>query len=134
MQVVFRPHPLERALVECENAGGGNELVRIDLNPDIYRSFSTAHAVVSEVSTGLFEAVGLADRIFMLNTAKSRFCYPEHPFETIANVDEIVERLYAPAAGGVIFSDKIWAPDWQRNYLKFLKSAQEVHGVPLNMK
>lgn len=134
MHVVFRPHPMERELVERENVGDSNQLVRVDCNPDIYQSFSTAHAVVSEVSTGLFEAVGLADRIFMLNTSKSRFCYPEHPFEIIADVDEIVERLHAPASGGVIFSEKIWAPHWQRNYLEFLTLVQNVHGVPLNME
>ena len=67
-KVVFRPHPLERSRVFALPAGVAQGFKSTD-EPDIYPSLARAEVVVAEVSTGLFEAVGLTRRIFVWNTA-----------------------------------------------------------------
>lgn len=123
-RVVFRPHPLERAWIKANLKEGGDRGVLMDENPDVYQSFLTAHAVLSEVSTGLFEAVGLANRIFVWNTRKSRFSYPSHSFDTFSNANECLDQLNNPAAlsSPRISSDDVWAPNWRANYLDFVQS------------
>lgn len=122
LRVVLRPHPLERTRVFelTERQTGG---VTIDRNVDLYESFRTAHAVVSEVSTGLFEAVGIVPRIFIWDTAKSRFGYPRHPFRTFGSVDELTELLTRRNEGALrdaLTSDCIWAEGWRKRFAEFL--------------
>ena len=95
----------------------------IDSNPDLYYSLRTAHTVVSEVSTGLFEAVGIVDRIFIWDTQKSRFGYPMHPFEKFDSVETLIEKLTDKAYGihnESLKSEDIWSENWKSNYENFL--------------
>jgi hypothetical protein len=121
-RVVFRPHPMEREKLSALYSGNLLRDVHIDCNPDIYRSFCTAHAVVSEISTGLFEAVGLADRVFLWNTYRARFGYPTHPFASFSDSRDLIEKLHNNHEGYVDFrkEDHIWSPNWRDNYLAFL--------------
>ncbi len=123
LRVVFRPHPLERPTVAAALRQGANGF-RIDSNRDIYQSFSTAHAVVSEQSTGLFEAIGLVDRVFVWNTAKARFGFPSHPFLSVDSAAELGGHMEDSAAGRITPQAiaGIWAPDWRPNYRRFLGS------------
>lgn len=120
LEVALRPHPLERTNVlrlHGERVGG----VRIDTTPDIYASFAQAHSVVSELSTGLFEAVGLVDRIVLLNTAKARFAFPEHPFAAANSAQEVIDLIQDESRSAPKVEEAtLWAPDWQDNYLQFL--------------
>lgn len=120
--VVFRPHPMERVKVLAEYTSGATAGVRIDQNGDIYQSFLTAYAVVSELSTGLFEAVGLASRIFIWNTPKARFGFPSHPFSVFEDASDLARQLFE--SNGKEFSpeqsQEIWAPNWRENYQQFL--------------
>jgi hypothetical protein len=125
LRSVFRPHPLERpavATVAHRDANG----FRIDLNDDIYASLAAAHAVISEQSSGLFEAIGLADKVFIWNTAKSRFGLPSHPFQSVDSAADLGEQFDDPEAGWIAPRDVagIWAPDWRPNYLDFLGSCE----------
>jgi hypothetical protein len=118
LRTVFRPHPLERGRVAA------TEGVQVDDNVDIYDSLRAAHLVVSEVSTGLFEAVGFADRIVVWDTPKARFGYPRHPFGTVAGAAELAERI-GDRTFGVCRPEaatEIWAPCWQESYLQFLQA------------
>jgi hypothetical protein len=120
LTVVLRPHPMERAAVVARH-GLAVDGVEIDVTPDIYGSFAAAHTVISELSTGLFEAVGLGPRVAMLNTSKARFAFPEHPFVTVGSVEEAVAFIRRPADGGPdIAAQTLWATDWQANYRRFL--------------
>jgi hypothetical protein len=125
VEVVFRPHPLERANVWAQHPDGFVGKVRIDGHKDIYLSFSEAGAVVSEVSTGLFEAIGLVPKIFLWDTPRARFGLPIHPFQCFSDVNELMHLIRDKSAGRV--SDKkietVWAPNWQCNYLNFLEKA-----------
>ncbi len=120
--IVFRPHPLERAAVLSEFPSGWSEGIRIDAAADIYQSFRSSHAVVSDVSTGLFEAVGITDRVLVWNTAKARFAFPAHPFPSFNDEADLARQLLgaavAPLAPATV--NAIWEPDWRANYVSFL--------------
>jgi hypothetical protein len=124
-RTVFRPHPIERAKVKQLHSDQSG--VVIDENPDIYQSFLTAYAVVSEQSTGLFEAVGLAECVFLWDTAKSRFGFPRHPFQRFQSAEELVTMILASKMGRLneTAMDAVWAAGWRENYTSFLRE----HGV-----
>lgn len=118
--VALRPHPLERRVV-LERYGGRIDDILIDAAPDIYTSFASAHTVISELSTGLFEAVGVVDRIVLLDTAKARFAYPTHPFAAATSIAQVIEWLSGSfPATPAIEEHELWAPEWRRNYEWFL--------------
>lgn len=120
-RVVFRPHPFERPIIDSLARSRGSA-VHIDRNGDIYSSFMTAHAVLSEVSTGLFEAVGLVENIFLWDTPKSRFCYPSHPFELIRDANDMELKL-ARGHNKTVVADDLWENGWEENYRNFVRQA-----------
>lgn len=121
LTVVFRPHPLERQRAQTigwfDRSG-----VQIDRNADIYDALDGAHAVISEVSTGLFEAIGLVERVIMLDTAKARFAFPRHPFLSAASVEQAIDLVLAQKAPAPVSVNDIWAPDWRNAFRQFLYS------------
>jgi hypothetical protein len=122
--VVLRPHPLERQRVwsRFDETSPGD--VVIDRARDIYPTLASAFAVVGEISTGLFEAIGLAERIFLWATPKALYGCPQHPFVEFRDATELAERLRAPmAAAQPIQSERIWASDWRANYRRYLEIA-----------
>ncbi len=129
-QVILRPHPLERTAVHGSYGAIVDDVV-IDQEQDLYTALASSHAVISEVSTGLFEAVGIADKVFVWDTPKARFSYPSHPFRRFVRVEELVEMLTDTHAGELAADavDAIWAPGWQQHYSAFLESVG-IHPVP----
>jgi len=122
-RIVFRPHPVERERVlRLYGRKAGN--VAIEWKKGICEAFEAAETVVSELSTGLFEAVGLANRIFLWDTPKANFCYPHHPFATFSDADDLVAKIQDGACGRVDAStaEEFWVPNWKKNYLAFLES------------
>ncbi|MEX0287216.1 MAG: hypothetical protein AB3N23_21630 [Paracoccaceae bacterium] len=122
-KVIFRPHPLERGHFASTYPNNRFDAVEIDHNPSIYQSLADSHAVIGEVSTGLFEAMGLADRIFLWATEKSRVFVPEHPFETFGDVTELATALTSPRPSALLewSAEDIWASGWQARYDRFLE-------------
>jgi hypothetical protein len=122
LRVVFRPHPLERE--RMTRAAPATEPVRLDFEPDIYDSMHRTHALIAEASTGLFEAAGIVDRVFVWETATSRLWLPEHPFASFRGAEDLVAALADPSAGRISLGDaeQIWASDWQTNFSRFLES------------
>lgn len=121
--VLFRPHPLERARVNEKHPGGFVGQVHIDVNSDIYKSLKEANILISEVSTGLFEAIGLVSKVFIWNTHKSRFAFPEHPFQCFTDVNELTRMIIDENVGQVSAQQiqSIWAPNWRQHYLNYIK-------------
>lgn len=121
-RVVFRPHPLERTklqdLLAIKKTGG----VVVDVDLDIYNAFCNAHVVVNEVSTGLFEAVGLADRVLIWDTPKSKFYYPNHPFASFVDANDLLEKIKDGKTGmlDIQSTHSVWADGWEGNYKNFL--------------
>jgi hypothetical protein len=122
LRVVLRAHPEERSQVHAKYGDRVGE-VFLDKNADLYASLRTAHVLISEISTGLFEAAGLADRIFLWDTPKSRFSFPRHPFQSFSSASMLLDLLNDETAGQLPASelDAIWAPSWRDNYLGFLE-------------
>lgn len=120
-RVVLRPHPMERDLVLRRYGKRAGDVV-IDAEGTIYQAFASAKAVLSEVSTGLFEACGLVEHIWVLETPKSRFSVPHHPFVSISSLEELdrvvdgVDRVAAPT----VVPTSLWKRGWAQNYAGFL--------------
>jgi hypothetical protein len=128
-RVVLRPHPLERERVYKDYPDGCAGAVVIDRHRDIYQSFASAYAVAGEVSTGLFEAIGLASKVLLWETPKARFSYPRHPFATFVDAKTFAEAILASAAGQSDAAPQdIWASDWRGNYRRYLEHA--LQGAP----
>jgi hypothetical protein len=127
LKIVIRPHPLERPLVRSKHGERSGDVL-IDADDDLYASLATAHAVVSELSTGLFEAAGLADKLFVWDTPKARFGFPTFPFQAFRSSADLVQLLEDDRSGRLPASqvDAIWTPGWQKNYGDFLRGC----GVP----
>jgi len=122
-QVVFRPHPIERAAI-VDRYGRVVDGVVIDTNIDIYESFFSANAVVGDVSTGMFESAGIVPRIFMWKTPKSTFVFPKHPFVEFGDFSEL-EDLISDRYAGTLSGESmrsIWLDDWKVNYANFVSS------------
>lgn len=123
-RVVLRPHPLEKRRIYAEYSNGIADRVVIDKNQDIYQSFSTAHAVVGEVSTALFEAIGLVKKVFLWKTSKAVFSYPSHPFTSFQDVNDFILKFNDSQAGVVVIvQENIWAMNWNKNYKNYLNFA-----------
>lgn len=122
LRPVVRPHPLERQRVHARFPTDVTGDVAIDRERDIYPALGRSAAVVSEVSTGLFEAVGLADRVLMWATPKSLYSCPERPFDSFTDAEDLARKLLAPAAP-VPSADveAIWASDWRGNYRRYVE-------------
>lgn len=122
-RVVFRPHPLERIKLKDLFASKEMSGVVIDVDLDIYNAFCNAHVVINEVSTGLFEAVGLADRVLIWDTPKSKFYYPNHPFASFKDANDLLEKIKDGNTGLIDIqrAHSVWADGWQENYKDFLK-------------
>jgi hypothetical protein len=129
LRLRLRPHPLERALVH-ERHGADIGGIGVDTTPDLYASLRQAQAVVSEVSTGLFEAVGIVPRLYLWDTPKARFSFPSHPFDSFTTAGELTDLLRQPGSGALRAqgSDAIWAEGWRRRYTEFL-GARQVGGA-----
>lgn len=119
LRPVFRPHPMERPRLAGAAAPAEFE---IDKHSDIYDAFSDAAVVVSEISTGLFEAIGLVDHIVIWNTPKAIFNFPEHPFQAVDSAENLCELLRTGGLSKINQEDVdgFWAPSWRQNYLDFL--------------
>jgi hypothetical protein len=123
LSVVFRPHPLERDRVRTMELPRG---VILDDQPDVYPSFMESRVVISELSTGLFEAVGLSDVVLLWETEKSKFAFPEIPFKSFSTFDELetilnFDRTYTEDSISIPDSE-LWEPNWKQNYNDFVES------------
>lgn len=123
-QVVLRPHPLERMQAYSRYPDGVVGNVIIDRNRDIYESLNSAYVVAGEVSTGLFEAIGIVPKVLLWETPKAKFCYPTHPFFGFSNALEFADAILSPDGGQIdVTQEDIWASGWRDNYQYYLKQA-----------
>lgn len=123
-EVVFRPHPEERRAVLAMDSAAFAGFC-LDRESDIYASLAKSEAVVAELSTGLFDGVGLARRIFVWDTPKSRFGLPNHPFARFRGAAELATALQAPQEGDLTPEQResIWASDWRMRFSEFLAAS-----------
>lgn len=121
-EVVFRPHPEERPhVLAMDPSAFGN--ISIDRESDIFVSLASTEAVIAELSTGLFDAIGLSRRIFVWDTPKSRFGLPSHPFLAVPNAAGLAAALSQKDTGTLSPQEResIWASGWRDRFLEFLR-------------
>jgi hypothetical protein len=122
MTVAFRPHPFERDRIRSMQLPSG---VVLDKHPDIYPSLIESRVVISELSTGLFEAAGISDMVFLWDTPKSRFAFPELPFQSFSTIEELEAHLnvlnFSHDSYNSIPADELWKPNWKQNYRRFVE-------------
>lgn len=120
--VVFRPHPFEREKAKHSLLPDG---VQLDLHPDIYSSLKNSRVVISELSTGLFEAVGMVEKVLMWDTDKSKFAFPDIPFVSFSTMSELETVLNdqesAQKVSRTVLTSELWKPNWKQNYLDFVE-------------
>jgi hypothetical protein len=117
LRVVFRPHPQEKARTGLLTG----EPFTIDNEPDLYHSLAASTVLIGESSTGLYEAVGLGIRIFVWDTAKSRFYLGNHPFARFTTPDELAGKL-ANQEGEVDpqVAGSLWAMNWRDQFFGYV--------------
>ena len=128
--VIFRPHPLESDRARKMFSRSNLSSFRLDYHGDIYDSFSGANVVIGEVSTALFEAIGLVPRIFRWDTEKAKFSCPENIFDSFVNIEELICKILNDSTVNISndLIEKIWASEWRANYSSFLKSINLLEG------
>jgi hypothetical protein len=121
-KVLFRPHPSNLANFLSIERAELRQGLAIDDAPDLYSSLGQVDVVASELSTGLFEAIGIVRRIFMWTSPKSEFSFPVSPFEKFSGLDDLVNKLKAPLeqVPKAAASEQFWEPFWRTNYTNFL--------------
>jgi hypothetical protein len=113
LRVVFRPHPLERRRIGRDATSS----VAVDHEPDLYRTFARARAVIGEASTALFEATGLVSNVMGWDTPKSRFYLGNPPFERVGDPAEMAARASEEAdVPHDLLADHVWAPGWSDRF------------------
>ena len=127
MTVVFRPHPFERNKVKLQLMPKG---VQLDTNSDIYQSMRESRVLIAEFSTGLFEAVGLVDKILIWETEKAKFAFVEIPFKSFTTMDELEFILYNSIEEKNelknIKNSELWEPNWKQNYINFIEGVIDI--------
>ncbi|TSB02038.1 hypothetical protein [Sphingorhabdus contaminans] len=125
-RVLFRPHPIERERLQSINLPQG---VEIDSNPNIYHTLSRSLFVISELSTGLFEAAAMGCKPLMWSTPKSRFALPDPPFPSFLSFNELGSILATAQnqkhSNSVQYTE-FFELDWISNFTKFVEEVLEI--------
>lgn len=126
LKIVIRPHSIEQRAIALKY-GNKDGAICIERRGDFYEALSKANTVISELSTGLFEAVGVTNNIYLWETPKSKFSYPTHPFIGFSNASDISDiRKNASPTFLAPQADLFWAPDWHDNFQRFLSTVGAV--------
>lgn len=120
-EVIFRPHPTERETVKSIS-NSCQLFFKLDLDTDLYRLFEETEVIISEISTVLFESVGLVPRRLVWRTKFSVYNLPDCPFETFCNIEELNDKISKKRDNIKIVSDEdIWSKEWKANFDYFLQ-------------
>ena len=118
--IKFRPHPGELSKVK-DMVGNGREHIELDDGPEIYTTLSDTSIIIGEVSTVLFEAIGIVNRIIVWNTAYAKAYLPDHPFECFSTYEELKDLIQKDQ--GIKYTDnEFWEKNWKEAYQNFIKS------------
>lgn len=120
-QVIFRPHPAERYEVS-RRLNGKTAEYQIDFSPDLYSLLQKTDFLISEISTVLFEAIGLVPHCMIWRTPYSSFILPRSPFQDFTTSDELIRLIQTPAVQEMSASD-FWDENWEKNYRRFIADA-----------
>ena len=118
-EVLFRPHPTERYETE-QMITSGEFNCKVDMGGDLYTLLSETQVLISEISTVLFESIGLVDNIFVWQTEFSSHVFPDKLFATFTSKEELVE-LIRGKTDYEVDANAIWDAEWKENFLTFYR-------------
>lgn len=118
-KVIFRPHPLERHKFLEDRA---DVSVEIDLSSELSSRLANTDVIISELSTGLFDALGIVEHIYIWKTTKSEAAFGTLPFASFESVEELREKLSNAALKPPTLpcSTDVWKENWINNYKNFV--------------
>lgn len=114
-RIVFRPHPTE--LIETQKLIYNFDGIELDTN-ELYLSLSSASSVISEVSTVLYEAIGIVPQIIVWRTEYSKWIMPDNPFDSFEKYDELV-RIINEKNPTTIDNNDFWYKDWKNAFIRY---------------
>lgn len=123
-RVKFRPHPGEFNKVKSIVKKRKNNIV-LDEIPEIYESLSNTSIIIGEVSTVLFEAIGIVNKIIVWNTEYANAYLPDHPFESFSTYEEL-KKIIQSEKSVDYQENKFWKGNWKESYRNFIKSIDEL--------
>lgn len=118
-RVKYRPHPGERKYVEDYIKQKGIN-IEIDSNVEVYDSLKESDIIISEISTVLFEAVGIVKRILVWQTNYSLEYFPDPPFEVFSRFDDIMGLLDSDEKIPNYYRSEFWDSNWEQKYRDFV--------------
>lgn len=122
-QVRFRPHPGERQVAAANYAALlADDRIVLDVEPDVYRSIAGAALVVGDISTLMFEAIGLGvpTRVIDCDIARRRMPASIFRFLDYAEVPALLVRCEPYGERDEALRAHVWAPDWRERYRAFV--------------
>lgn len=119
-QVLFRPHPTEKRDTEALLEQFPN--VSIDYGNDLYQELAESYAVISEMSTVIYESIGLSERILIWRTQYSKNMAPDNCFEEFHSIDELFNLLDKKNYDVNYVEKDFWNENIELNYSNFLKT------------
>jgi len=119
-EVFIRPHPIERDRLKEKLKFYKH--IKIDNEENIYKSLSDKDFVISELSTVLYDSLNIVPSIFILRTNKSKYAIPNHPFNEVKDINELIKKINSNR----IFNIKVnlkeyFSENWKKNYNKYIK-------------
>ena len=121
LHINFRPHPIERA--NAKAIAKGSDL-NVDFDLNIYRTFKKSRVLIGEVSKSLYEAIGLVDHIFSIDSSRSCFFDPESPFRRIDDLAAFCENEFVTKIAetdlNCVNQISYWEDSWKENYNNFI--------------
>lgn len=117
-KILFRPHPTERYETH-QLLHNKSYSFSLDENPDLYAVLEESAIVISEVSTVLFEAVGLVDYVYVWHRDSSNNIIQNCPFPVFKESKELLSILNS-GKNQREYGNSFWARGWKNNFYKYL--------------
>jgi hypothetical protein len=126
-EIIFRPHPLEVPLVNARYAQAlASEAIRLDVGTDLYQSLARADFVAGDLSTTLFEAMGIVREVFCIEHPSSDLAIPRDLMKRFSSASELLRLIREHRPQNQSAHDDLWAPNWEANYRQFMKIALRI--------
>src|SRR3546814_7077502 len=102
---------------------GSSDVCSSDLGePDVYRSIAGAALVVGDITTLMFEAIGLGvpTRIIDCDIARRRMPTSIFQFLDYAEIPRLLAQPGQAPASDPALQSHVWAPGWRNRYREFV--------------
>ncbi len=122
--ISFRPHPSELPIIEnIYSELLVRDTIKIDTEKDVYLSLSNTDLVIGQISTALFEAIGICRYIFAIDQPITDLHVPQNIIKRFSNVKELINIIQTyNSEDNKVNKGYIWEPNWKANYQNFMNN------------